>query len=47
MRLGIFSDVHANIEALSAVMDCIALETLWAMAGVPTSVPMSYAKWRR
>ncbi len=28
MRLGIFSDVHANIEALSAVMDAYASESI-------------------
>ena len=28
MRLGIFSDVHANIEALSAVMDAYGSESI-------------------
>ena len=28
MRLGIFSDVHANIEALSAVMEAYRQETV-------------------
>ena len=28
MRLGIFSDVHANIEALTAVMKAFASESI-------------------
>jgi predicted phosphodiesterase len=34
MRLGIFSDVHANIEALSAVVEAYSQEDIDALACV-------------